>query len=224
MSERYKVLGFFAVTVAVGLVLAVLGPRFFSFAGGPEGELITELKRVERIGLTSPVGTLGLLEGLELQYQRLSVSVDPKGDRAVVTCTLDFTGTFRRATKVSSLGLERIAFVRRGGAWEPERGYAPRLTAVVLALEQRRVALQGGEFDVPADGGAAELATLKAMTRRGYTADAWYIRSEREDVTVSEDYRLEGALPDRPVDERGTRRLTLTEGPRGDFLFQNGLM
>ncbi len=41
-------------------------------------------------------------------------------------------------------------------------------------------------------------------------------------MLVTEDYRLEGATPARPIDELGTRQLTLER--RGqEFLFSSGL-
>ncbi|HQR46579.1 MAG TPA: hypothetical protein PK598_11280, partial [Thermoanaerobaculia bacterium] len=59
---------------------------------------------------------------------------------------------------------------------------------------------------VDRSGTARVIPALLALTHRVSTREAWYSRSEREDVTVSEDYRLEGQRPERPVDEKGTRR------------------
>lgn len=223
-DDVQKLLAFLAVTFALVAAAVVLLPRFLSFAAGPEGELITELKRAERTGLELPVAG-GTLRGTQVQYQRLSVVVDPAGDRATVTGTLDFTGTFG-ATQVSSLGLERVAFAHHVGGWQPVDGFAPRLQAIVLALEHRRAGLESGALLVTStDAGLApDLARLRSMTHRVYTARAWYIRSEREEVTVSEDYRLQGQRPDRPVDEVGTTRLSLQPASGGQFFFPNGLM
>jgi hypothetical protein len=61
------------------------------------------------------------------------------------------------------------------------------------------------------------------MRTRGYKAEAWYVRLEREEAVVTEHWRLLGALPERPVDTRGERQLSLTL--HGDeFLFSPGLM
>src|SRR5262249_27463270 len=145
---------------------------------------------------------------------------------------LDFDGTLG-ATKVSSLGHERVPFKLTGTGWEPEEGFAPQLTLVVAALERRRRALSAGDmtglcFD--ADGGQltrGDLERLLDVRNRALKANAWLIRSERDGVTVAEDYRLTGELPDRPVDEVGTRRLLL-QGASGDggreFCFPAGLM
>lgn len=217
-DDVQKLLAFMAVTFALVATAAVLFPRFLSFAGGPENDIITELKRAERTGLELPVAGR-TLRGAAVQYQRLSVIVEPSGERATVTGTLDFTGSLGD-TKVSSLGLERIPFVKTLGGWQPLDGFAPRLQAIALALEHRRAGLESGALLTPADGGppSPELARLAAMTHRVYSARAWYIRSEREEVTVSEDYRLQGAQPDRPVDEAGTTRLSLERAASGQFL------
>jgi hypothetical protein len=52
----------------------------------------------------------------------------------------------------------------------------------------------------------------------------WYLRLERDSALVSEDYRLTGVTPDRPVDEEGTRRLELRLDAHGEFYFARGLM
>ncbi len=41
---------------------------------------------------------------------------------------------------------------------------------------------------------------------------------------VSEDYRLSGERPDRPIDDMGTRRLKLQAATGGEFCFPEGLM
>jgi hypothetical protein len=67
------------------------------------------------------------------------------------------------------------------------------------------------------------LRTLLSVTHRRYQVKAWYLRTERSGVRVTEEYRLEGDTPDRPVDEEGRRSLVLVrEGDR--LLFEGALM
>lgn len=223
MSQGSRALGFLAATAALVLAVAVLGPRLLGVAAGPETELVSRLKNLERAGLDLPVAG-GTLHAAQLSFQRISVVVDADGLGATVTSTLDLTGNFERPgeplrTKVSSLGLERARYRYRDDAWAPESSDAPRLVGILAALEARRASLNRPEL--AADAG---LESLAGMTHRVYTSEAWFIRSEREDVTVSEDYRLEGSRPERPVDEKGTRRLSLAEDSAGMFTFPGGLM
>lgn len=221
-SEGQKVLGFVAATAALVLIVAVFGQRVLGVAAGPENELITQLKRLEQPGVA--FDDEGLLRGTKVSYQRLSVSVEPDGQHAVVNGTLDFTGTWRGTVTVGSLGLEKVRFERRAEAWVLVEGPAPRLFAILRALERRRVALQAAQIpDAPGlDLDRAEL--FRRLERRVFTSEAWYIRSEREGVEVAEDFRLTGALPERPIDEKGTRRLSLVEDARGEFSFPHGLL
>jgi hypothetical protein len=214
MSQAHRFLAFLAATMALALVAFVMGPRLLGLAAGPEVELVTRLKTAERAGLELPVGSVGTLHGTRVSFQRLSVVLDADGQGATVTSTLDFTGNLERTgspqrTRVSSLGLERARYRLREGSWLPETTDAPRLCNIVLALEGRRVVLDSSD---PAPDAGPDW-----LHRRAYTAEAWFIRSERGEVLVSEDFRLVGELPDRPVDEKGTRRMTLEEGPGGMF-------
>lgn len=218
--DGQKLLGFVVGIAAIGLVLAVLGQRVLGLAAGPETEIITALKKAER-GVEWPVGAYGTLVGAKLQYQRLQITLGPGGQTAIATGTLDFEGVFDARTKVSSLGLERIPFVLKGSDWEPVSTLAPRLTAVVQALEVRRRTLNAQSLDT--DGGGLELLELASMRNRTYRSDAWFIRSERAEVDVAEDYRLTGDTRDRPVDEKATKRLSLCEDTLGSFSFRNGL-
>lgn len=214
-EQLYRFLGFVAATAALALTLGVFGQKLLGAAGGPQGELVTRLKTLETRGLRLELDG-GVLEAPRPSFQRLSVVLEGEGAEAVVTSTLDFTGTFTRPgplppTTVSSLGLERARYVYRDGEWEPVAGDAPRLAAIVGALEGRRVALSAPQ---PADGGVAP-----EVTRRTWRSEAWYLRSEREEVLVTEDYRFQGQAPDRPVDERGSARLTLQEQGDASFSF-----
>lgn len=226
MSQAQRFLGFVAATVALLLAVFVLGPRLLGIAGGPEVELVTRLKKLERTGIEVQLPN-GTLRGEDLQFQRISVTLDAAGTVATVTCTLDFNGNFQpkgadRFTRVSSLGLERFRFTLKDHEWVSEQPEAlpPRLGAIVTALEDRRRMIERGE-NLPPDSDVAR------MTRRVYLSEAWFIRSEREDVTVSEDYRMTGETRDRPIDEKATKRLSLAEDTAAGvtrFRFPDGIM
>lgn len=100
----------------------------------------------------------------------------------------------------------------------PQSHDFPRLVTILDALERRRAALDRGE--VQPDGGVG----WPGLSHRVYSSLAWFIRSEREDVLVSEDYQVQGQLPDRPLDEKATRRLSLHEDPSGLFSFPDGIL
>jgi hypothetical protein len=208
-SEGHKALAFGVATLALVVSVLVIGPRLLGVASGPENELVLTLKKLERTGLDLVVEGKPL-RGAMVQFQRLAVQVEPSGQRAVATGTLDLNGTYDRDTVVSSLGFEEIPFVLQDGSWDPVKGLAPRLTAILAALERRRRAL---DADESADGG-------EPMLHRHYRVAAWYIRSERESAQVAEDFVLTGETRDRPVDEKRTVRLTLEPGPDGTFVIR----
>ncbi len=220
-GESAKLLGFIAAIAALGLIVAVFGGRVLGVAAGPENEIITFLKKQEKMGQAFDASQS--LLGKRVSYQRISVSLEPGGTRALVSCTLDFTGSLKD-TNVSSLGFEKIPFVLENGSWRPARGPAPRLAAIVRALERRARALEAGSIPDVEGLDRAEADRYRSLTRRHFTPLSWFIRSEREAIEVSEDYWLEGQAPDRPVDERGTRKLSLSEDALGEFLFPHGLL
>lgn len=216
----------------VGLAVLLM-PHLWGSAAGPELEIMTALKRLEREGVELPVAG-EKLTSQKLYYSRMVVRVDAGGRRAEALVTLDFTGRMGR-TVVSSLGVELVAFVKRGWSWELEGTAAPRLVAVVQALEARRQALERGDRPALAgllarvgeggreEGVGAEAEQVLAMRRRRYEVEAWYLRLEREEAVATELWRLEGSLPDRPVDQKGQRQLLLIR--RGEqFLFSPSLM
>ncbi|MGE6757567.1 hypothetical protein ACQKGO_06120 [Corallococcus interemptor] len=231
-SEDWGRLGGIAIAVlAAACVLVFLGSRLLGALAGPEAEIVTTLKQAEHDGVSLPVpGARAPLVSRKLQYARISVSVAPDGQSAEAFTTLDFEGALG-ATTVSTAGVEVVPFTRESGRWKPASSVAPRLVAAVAALEARRQALAEGRPDALArlagpggDGGAGrtweEMAPLR---KRRLTVQAWYARLERDDVTVTEHYRVEGDLPSRPVDTRGERPLLLVR--EGDqFLFSPGLM
>jgi hypothetical protein len=230
-EEWSRLGGALIVVLALGATLAVFAPRFLGAAAGPEAEIITALKETEAEGMTLSVpGSDVPLKSRKHRFQRITVVVAPGGKRAEAHATLDFDGTLGTTT-VGTAGVEHVPFVVRDGDWVPEGSAAPRLVAVVAALEARRRALGVADADalarLAAPGtpgvGGPEWEQLRRMRPRGYRAEAWYIRLEREEAVVTEHWRLQGALPERPVDTRGERQLSLTL--RGDeFLFSPGLM
>jgi hypothetical protein len=214
-DQVFRFFGFLAATLALGLLVAVFGGKLLGAASGPQGELVTRLKALEEQGLSIALDT-GQLVAPRPGYQRISIVIDEDGAGALVTSTLDFTGEFRRPgrleapTRVSSLGLERARYVFRDGAWAPERSDAPRLAAIVAALEERR-------RELSRDG--ADAGEYPGSTHRAWRSEAWFIRSERDAVEVTEEFRFDGITSERPISERGLRRLTLVERDGGTFSF-----
>ncbi|WP_224373083.1 hypothetical protein [Hyalangium versicolor] len=240
-SEDWSRLGGILIAAIAFILLVVVGPRMLGFAAGPEPEIITELKSLERDGVKFLVpGLPAPLTSREAVFDRITVQLEPGGQRAMALATLDFTGSVGD-TEVSSLGVEEIPFVLRDGTWGPEGRVAPRLAAVVGALEARRRALDAGDgealarLSLPPEGdagggeangsvrvGELDLDTLRALQRRRYRADAWFIRLERDEAMVTEDWHLEGDLPSRPLSQQGKSRLILQR--RGqEFLFSAAL-
>lgn len=232
-ADVRRAVGFFVAVALVGAGGVLLATRLLGLAAGPENEIITVLKRTEPDNLALPVpGSDRLLNSKHHQFDRLSVTVDAAARAATALATLDFTGTFGE-TQVSSLGVEKVRFEYQALSWRPVGGFAPRLTGICAALERRRQALEAG--DVPRlaalTGAQSEAQVLEdpavrqvlKVTQRRYRALAWYVRAERDEVLVSEEYLLSGSLPERPVEEQGTRRLVLTRNG-GEFSFSAGLM
>ncbi|WP_224243387.1 hypothetical protein [Hyalangium gracile] len=240
-SEDWSRLGGILIAATAAITVAVLAPRTLGLAAGPEPEIITELKSLEREGLelTLP-GLPAPLTSRQAYFDRITVRVEPGGQRAEALATLDFTGSVGD-TEVSSLGVEQVPFVLQSGSWSPAGAVAPRLAAVVVALEARRRALDAGDAEAlarltaPSDGdaggggdggsvrvGEPDLETVLALKRRRYRADAWFIRLERDEALVTEHWHLEGDLPSRPVNQQGEGRLILVR--RGEeFLFSSAL-
>lgn len=232
-SEDWSKLGGILIAVVAFLMVAVLGPRLLGKAAGPEAEIIAALKVLEKRGVSlSLPGIPEPLTSKDLHYDRITVRVEPGAQRAEVLATLDFTGALG-GTNVSSLGVEQVFFVLRDGDWVPETLAAPRLAAVVVALEARRKALDQGDAAALArlwgagqeDGGGGssgvgepELETILALKQRRYRAEAWFLRLEREEAVATEHWHLQGDLPSRPVDQQGERRLNLLRHGE-EFLF-----
>jgi hypothetical protein len=199
-------------------------PGLLGAAAGADVEIVTEIKNAETHGFAVDIPQAGTLRSARASFQRISVV--PQQEHASVTATLDFDGTFND-TAVSSLGHERISFVLRDAQWVPEQSFAPRLAGIVRALELRRKSIEQGQPRGSCDGtdgGSADLDTWMRVKNRRLKATSWLIRSERDEVIVSEDFRFTGDTPDRPIDESGTRRMLLQPDPSGEFCFPTGLM
>jgi hypothetical protein len=221
-----------SLVLIAGLALTAL-VRWFWSAGDPTADLVIQLKSAERNGLTLAIpGEPTPLVSERPSYDRLTVELSPGAPEGFVTATLDLQGKLGD-TEVHSLGFERVRFTRDGRDWTAPEGLAPVLTRAMAALCARRWALEAGK--VPALAALAKmtpdqaladpaLALLLAVRDRKYAVKGWYLRVERDGVTVSEDYRLTGSTPERPVDEEKTRRLELRPDPRGEFYFARGLM
>jgi hypothetical protein len=229
--EVRKVALFFGTTLLVGLAAVVMAPRFLGVAAGPEADLVAQLARTERDGMTLSLRGIEVpLTSKHHHFDRIVVQVDLQSRTAEASSTLDFTGALG-GTEVSSLGVEKTRFAY-AGKWQPADGWAPRLAAVVMALEDRRRALEQGDVHLLAAVTGAPAVTLApddglehvfSLQQRRYQAKAWYIRLDRDSAAVTEEFRLTGVLPDRPFDEEGRRSLTL-ERRDGEFFFSKGLM
>jgi hypothetical protein len=96
-----------------------------------------------------------------------------------------------------------MRWVDERGGWVATPSALPRLLAILEALEARRGALEAGDH---------------ASTNRVYRAEAWFIRSERTQIMVSEDWRLLDERPERAMVDHGTTRFELTEVDGGFIL------
>ena len=216
----------------LGAGILALSYRLLGAAAGTEAGLIAIVQRAEREGLTLsvPGASTPLVSG-QVHFDRFSASIEPQDASAHVTCTLDFTGSMG-ATKVSSVGLEKIPFKYQRGQWVASSGFAPRLTRVVAALEARRRSLETADrpglrqllssSTGPGSLGA-ELDQILSLSARRYQAMAWFIREERDQAVVTEEYHLTGRRSRQDVDEKGTRRLHL-ERRQEQFLFSEGIL
>jgi hypothetical protein len=230
--ESRKALLFLVATAAVVGLVALFGVRLLGLAAGPESEITSLLKGTESGSLTLALGPPGKqLVSTRHHFDRIVVESDARAGTAEAVATLDFEGRLG-GTKVSSLGLETLQFALGDGGWKAREGFAPRLVQIARALEARRQALEAGDLDTLAKLSGRtveqvradpELSHLLAVEHRRYDVAAWYVRSERGEVVISEDYRLEGGSAEQPVDEKGSRRLRLNQTGR-EFMFGAGLM
>jgi hypothetical protein len=228
VTSLRRVVAFAGAFLALAIVVGVYFPKLLRLSAGAPTEIITQLAGTSKPGIELDVLGQKLVSSNH-HFDRVTVTVDEAARNAVASATLDFDGRYAGATDVSSLGVERVPFVYEGGEWKPQAGWAPRLAAIVGALEARRRALTAGDWaalgklaggDVSGD---PELKRVVAVGQRSYAAVKWFIRSERDEVIVTEQFRLTGSTPERPIDEEGTRRLSLKPVGR-EFFFSQGLM
>jgi hypothetical protein len=183
--------------VALGAaVLLWLVPSLLGLAGGAAPEVATVLGSAARPPVQLAVkGSAVPLVGRALHFERVTVAEEGReGARAV--STLDFEGTYGDV-RVSSLGRETTRFRRTGAGWELEGSLAPTLCAALAALVARRAALERGDAAVlagllvDADRQKAladpALRTWLARSQRNVPIQAWYLRSETGEITVTEE-------------------------------------
>jgi len=164
-----------------------------------------------------------------LRFDRFAVSVD--GDRAAVVATLDASG-MSGAVQVSSLGRERIRFVRRGGRWELDGALAPSLSEALAALWRRAEVLSGSSPEAlaplldPADRARslddARLLPVLHLPLHHWEPRAWFLRSERAEVLVTEEAAL--TSPTRPPEPRTGRLRLVPSTDAGSFVFAGALL
>ncbi len=207
----------------------VYAPILLDAAAGPDAALQSILKSAEIAGLSIEIpGSPVPLRSHRLHFDRVSTHLDGAGRTAQARSTLDFEGLLG-SIEVSSLGVERTAFERQGGGWRPRDGLAPRLAAVVSALQARRRALEKADAEalarlaVSAEVGRAERdgdLLRRIASGQAYRPSAWYIRLERHAALVTESYEIAAGSS---APETGKRRLTL-ELQGSQFLFSGSLL
>jgi hypothetical protein len=225
------VLGFGGGLVLLAVVF--LAPRLLDLAAGPDAAIRSALQQGEGAGrVLSIPGFSESLVSRRLHFDRVTTHFDSPGEGAYALSTLDFEGTVD-SIKVSSLGVERVLFERAGDQWRPVQGLAPRLTAVIAALEARRESLESADAErleslaaSPEIGRAARkdelFGRVASSPKPRYHVTAWYIRLERDGALVTEEYQT-GTLDGQSGEKKGTRRLTL-ERRGSQFLFSGSLL
>lgn len=223
-----------AVAVLLGLALLggavwVLLPRMLGAAGGPEPELIAALRTAELARAPVNVPGAAPLQPTSLRFDRFSITVE--ADRALVVATLDAAGT-SGGVAVSSLGRERVRFVRRSGRWEPDGPLAPALAGALEALWRRAALLSGSSPDpleslvvAPDRPGALRDARLEQVLRlpaHRWEPRAWFLRSERGEVLVTEEAIL--TAPSRAPESRTGRLHLVSSDGGGSFVFAGTLL
>ena len=214
--------------LALGVVWALL-PRMLGAAGGPEPELIAAFRAAELARAPIPVPGAPPFEPRSLRFDRFSITAD--GEQASAVATLDALGTCG-GVEVSSLGRERVRFRRRAGRWEPDGPLAPALAATLSVLWQRAAQLSGtaagslGVLVAPADRekamADARIDSLLRLPGHRWEPRAWYLRSERGEVLVTEEAVLSSSS--RNPEPRTGRLRLVSSGDAGSFVFAGGLL
>jgi hypothetical protein len=198
MSTRARwvtVAGLGAVALGAAALLWLL-PLLLGLAGGTVPEVATVLASAARPPVRlfvaeSPVP----LVGTSLHFQRVTVAEEGR-DRARAVSTLDFEGSLG-PIRVSSLGRETTHFQHSGTGWQVQGSLAPTLAAAVTALWGRHVALEKGDasalralvFSEDRERAMADPALRAALDNpaRNGPLQAWYVRSEAGEITVTEE-------------------------------------
>lgn len=224
--QTKKLIAFVAAAVGIGVVFKLVLVSLATVSAGPEAELLTLLKAAEKELPAIALEGGRTLQPHAMQFQRLNVVVDKGTDKGVAAGTLDFNGQIGDCV-VSSLGWEKVDFRHEHGDWTPVAGWAPRLVSALEALERRRLAIEQGREapfkagSAPADAGAETVAvsaeTWAVLRNRRYRVEGWYLRSERDKIVVTEEWHLSGDTPDRPIDEKGRKSLSLATSDGGFF-------
>jgi hypothetical protein len=226
--------GAHAIGVVLGLCLVVgvvwaLLPKMLGAAGGPEPELIAAFRAAELARAPIPVPGGPPFEPGRLRFDRFSITVD--GDRASAVATLDASGSCG-GVEVSSLGRERVGFTRHGGQWQPDGPLAPALAGALSLLRQRARLLSGsaaeslGVLVLPADReravADARIDSVLRLPGHRWEPRAWYLRSERGEVLVTEEANLTSSS--REPEPRTGRLRLVPSGEGGSFVFAGGLL
>jgi hypothetical protein len=225
---RRAVLVLLGLCVVAGGVWAAL-PRMLGAAGGPEPELIATLRSAELARAPIAVAGAPAFQPRSLHYDRFSITTDH--DRASAVATLDASGECG-GVEVSSLGRERVRFVRRGGRWEPDGPLAPALAGSLAALWSRAGLLSGSSLDAlgalvqPADReralADARIDSVLRLPAHRWEPRAWYLRSERGEVLVTEEAVLTSSS--RAAEPRTSRLRLVPSGEGGSFVFAGGVL
>lgn len=194
--SRFATLAALGAVVLAAAFLLWLLPLLLGLAGGTGPEVSSVLAAAARppVTLDVPESPKPLL-AWKLDFQRVTVAEEGSG-RARAVSTLDFEGTFG-TTRVSSLGRETTRFQRRVAGWELNGSLAPTLVAAVATLAARCRALEGGNATAlsglvrPEDRERAlsdpALQTLLAHPPRNGAIQAWYLRFEAGEITITEE-------------------------------------
>ena len=214
-----------------GILWAMLSPGCSPPPEGPSPSCWPSSAISERALAPIPVaGAEGPFQPRCLHFDRLSVDVD--GEHATVVATLDARGRLGQV-EVSSLGRERIHFLRQAGGWRLDGVLAPALSAALSALSLRASLLDGGSAEAlsvlveTADRERVvndpRLPPILGTAGHRWEPQAWYLRSERDGVVATEEALLH--RPERPAEARAGRfrLLPSTEGG-GRFVFEGGVL
>src|SRR5262249_15331860 len=191
--------------------------------------LIAALRTAELARAPIPVRGGPSFEPRSLRFDRFSITVD--GEQASAIATLDASGSCGGG-EVSSLRPGRVSVPRPAGRGEPDGPLAPSLAAALSVLWQRAALLSGsaagslGALVGPADRdravGDARIDSVLRLPGHRWEPRAWYLRSERGEVLVTEEAVLSSSS--RNPEPRTGRLRLVSSGEAGSFVFAGGLL